>query len=71
MTQPYAVFHWQIFATNRQKPVISIGPFKNPPKELTDFERFAVKICQWKTALRILDSSSAFKLYFFSADIIN
>ena len=46
-----AVFHWQTFATNRQKSVISIGPFKNPPMELTDFERFVAKICQWKTAL--------------------
>ena len=41
-----AVFHWQIFATNRQKSVISIGPFKNPPMELTDFERLVAKICQ-------------------------
>ena len=44
-------FLWQIFVTNRQKSVISIGSYKNPPMELTDFERFVAKICQWKTAL--------------------
>ena len=53
LNSAYAVFHWQNFATNRQKSVNSIGPLKNPPMEMTDFERFVAKICQRKTALVI------------------
>ena len=61
VNESYAVFHWQIFATNRQKSVNSIGPLKNPPMELTDFERFVAKICQCKTALFIC---KCFKFYY-------
>ena len=50
----YAVFHWQIFAINRQKSVNSIGPLKDPPMELTDFERFVAKIFPSENGIIVL-----------------